>query len=46
MVVVAKDGRTLEVGVAGKEGYVGARLATGLTKSSGREVIQIAGDGF
>ena len=26
-VVVTKDGRTVEVGVVGKEGYVGARLA-------------------
>jgi CRP-like cAMP-binding protein len=45
-VVVAKDGRTVEVGVVGKEGYVGAGLAAGLTRSSVREVIQIAGDGF
>jgi CRP-like cAMP-binding protein len=45
-VVVTKDGRTVEVGVVGNEGYVGAGLATGLTRSSVREVIQIAGDGF
>ena len=45
-VVVTKDGRTVEVGVVGKEGYVGAGLATGLSRSSVREVIQIAGDGF
>ena len=45
-VVVTKDGRTVEVGVVGKEGYVGAGLAAGLTRSSVREVIQIAGDGF
>jgi CRP-like cAMP-binding protein len=45
-VVVTKDGRTVEVGVVGKEGYVGAGLTTGLTRSSVREVIQIAGDGF
>ena len=44
-VVVTKDGRTVEVGVAGNEGYVGAGLAAGLTRSSVREVIQIAGDG-
>jgi CRP-like cAMP-binding protein len=44
-VVVTKDGRTVEVGVVGKEGYVGAGLAAGLTRSSVREVIQIAGDG-
>src|SRR5271170_485149 len=45
-VVVTKDGQTVEVGVVGKEGCVGAGLAVGLTRSSVREVIQIAGDGF
>jgi CRP-like cAMP-binding protein len=45
-VVVTKDGQTVEVGVVGKEGYVGAGLAVGLSRSSVREVIQIAGDGF
>jgi len=45
-VVVTKDGRTVEVGVVGSEGYVGAGLAVGLTRSSVREIIQIAGDGF
>jgi CRP-like cAMP-binding protein len=45
-VVVTKDGRTVEVGVVGNEGYVGAGLAVGLSRSSVREVLQIAGDGF
>src|SRR5271170_1601810 len=45
-VVVTKDGRTVEVGVVGKEGYAGAGLAAGLSRSSVREVIQIGGDGF
>jgi hypothetical protein len=45
-VVVTKHGRTVEVGVVGNEGYVGAGLATGLSRSSVREIIQIAGDGF
>jgi CRP-like cAMP-binding protein len=45
-VVVTKDGRTVEVGVVGNEGFVGAGLAAGLSRSSVREVIQIAGDGF
>ena len=45
-VVVTKDGRTVEVGVVGSEGYVGAGLAAGLTRSSVREIIQVAGDGF
>jgi CRP-like cAMP-binding protein len=45
-VVVTKDGRTVEVGVVGNEGYVGAGLAVGLSRSSVREIIQIAGNGF
>src|ERR1700693_5362307 len=45
-VVVTKDGRTVEVGVVGNEGYVGAGLAGGSSRSSVREVVQIAGDGF
>src|SRR5271167_10245 len=45
-VVVTKDGRTVEVGVVGSEGYVGAGLAAGMSRSSVREIIQIAGDGF
>src|ERR1700693_1520903 len=45
-VVVTKDGRTVEIGVVGREGYVGAGLAAGLSRSSVREIIQIAGDGF
>jgi CRP-like cAMP-binding protein len=45
-VVVTKDGRTVEVGVVGNEGYVGAGLAAGLSRSSVREVVQIAGDSF
>ena len=44
-VVVTKDGRTVEVGVVGIAGYVGAGLAAGLSRSSVREIIQIAGDG-
>jgi CRP-like cAMP-binding protein len=45
-VVVTKDGRTVEVGVVGNEGYAGAGLAAGLSRSSVREIVQIAGDGF
>jgi CRP-like cAMP-binding protein len=45
-VVVTKDGRTVEVGVVGSEGYVGAGLAAGVSRSPVREIIQIAGDGF
>src|SRR6202048_4837999 len=45
-VVVTKDGRTVEVGVVGHEGYVGAGVAAGLSRGLVREVIQIAGNGF
>ena len=46
LVVVTEDGRTVEVGVVGREGFAGAALAVGLRTSSVREVVQIAGDGF
>jgi hypothetical protein len=36
----------VEVGVVGNEGYVGSGLAVGLSRSSVRGIIQIAGDGF
>ena len=42
--MVTKDGRTVEVGVVGNEGYVGAGLAAGLSRSSVREIMQVAGD--
>src|SRR5271155_531091 len=45
-VVVTKDGRTVEVGVVGNEGFVGAGLAVGLSRSSVREIVQVPGDGF
>src|SRR5271155_1094966 len=44
-VVVTKDGRTVEVGIVGNEGIVGAGLAAGLSRRSVREIIQIAGNG-
>ena len=46
LVVATEDGRTVEVGVVGREGFSGAALAVGLRTSSVREVVQIAGDGF
>jgi CRP-like cAMP-binding protein len=46
LVVVMENGRTVEVGVAGKEGFSGAAAAVGLPRSTVREVVQIAGDGF
>jgi CRP-like cAMP-binding protein len=46
LVVATEDGRAVEVGVAGREGFSGAALAVGLRTSSVREVVQISGDGF
>lgn len=46
LVVATEDGRAVEVGVVGREGFSGAALAVGLRASSVREVVQIAGDGF
>lgn len=46
LVVVTEDGRTVEVGVVGREGFSGAALAVGLRTSSVREVVQIGGNGF
>jgi CRP-like cAMP-binding protein len=45
-IVTTKDGRSVEVGVVGKEGYVGGGLAAGLSRSSVGEIVQISGDGF
>jgi CRP-like cAMP-binding protein len=46
LVVVTEDGRTVEVGVVGSEGFSGAPLLFGLKTSPIREVVQIAGNGF
>lgn len=45
LVVHTKDGRSVEVGVVGKEGWVGAPLAVGLRRSPYRAIVQIPGDG-
>jgi len=46
LVVVMKDGRTVEAGVVGNEGFTGAPAAVGLSRGPLRAVIQITGDGF
>ena len=46
IVVVTKDGRNVEAGVAGCEGFAGAPLLIGLPRSPLREQMQIAGEGF
>lgn len=45
LVVTTSDGRSVEVGVVGKEGAVGTSLAVDLKKSPYRAVVQIPGDG-
>lgn len=46
LVVATEDGKTVEVGVIGNEGFAGSVLVVGLRRSSLREIVQIAGDGF
>ena len=46
LLVVTHDARSVEVGVVGKEGFVGAPLATGLRQSLQRVMIQVAAGAF
>ena len=46
LVVVSKDGRSVEVGIVGREGMVGAPLAAGLQRGTFRAIMQIAGQGL
>src|SRR5207244_3050570 len=46
LLVVTTDARSVEVGIVGKEGFVGAPLALGLRNSSQRALVQIKGSGF
>jgi CRP-like cAMP-binding protein len=46
LVIAMADGRTVEVGEVGKEGFAGIPAATGMKRSQVREVVQIAGNGF
>jgi CRP-like cAMP-binding protein len=46
LVIETEDGRTVEVGEVGKEGFAGIPASVGMRKSQVREVVQIAGDGF
>jgi CRP-like cAMP-binding protein len=43
---VMKDGKSVEVGLVGKEGFVGAPLIAGFRTSPTRVVMQISGDAF
>jgi CRP-like cAMP-binding protein len=44
--IETREGKTVEVGIIGKEGMVGLQSAVGLTRSPLHEVVQIAGEGF
>jgi CRP-like cAMP-binding protein len=46
LVIETEDGRTVEVGEVGKEGFAGIPAAVGMRTSQVREVVQIAGEGF
>jgi CRP-like cAMP-binding protein len=45
-ILTAMDGKTVEVGLAGEDGFVGAPLLAGLRSSPTRVVMQVGGDGF
>src|SRR6202521_4852215 len=46
LVVVMKDGKTVEAGIVGNEGFTGTLAAVGLSRSPLHTVVQITGDGF
>jgi CRP-like cAMP-binding protein len=46
LVVAMKDGRTVEAGIVGNDGFAGTPAAVGLSRGPLRAVIQITGDGF
>jgi CRP-like cAMP-binding protein len=46
LVIATEDGRTVEVGEVGKEGFAGVQAAVGINKNQVREIVQIAGNGF
>jgi CRP-like cAMP-binding protein len=43
---VMRDGKSVEVGLTGKEGFVGLPLVVGLRTSANRVVMQVAGSGL
>jgi len=46
MVALSRDGRSVEVGIIGREGMVGIPLTVGLQRGSFRAITQIPGSGF
>lgn len=45
LVVITKDGRSVEVGIVGREGMVGMPLIVGMQRGLWRGIMQIAGSG-
>ncbi|MCU1300513.1 MAG: uncharacterized protein JWQ87_797 [Candidatus Sulfotelmatobacter sp.] len=45
LVAISRDGRSVEVGVVGKEGMVGMPLTAGLLRGTFRAIMQMAGAG-
>jgi CRP-like cAMP-binding protein len=46
LVVALRDGATAEVGIVGREGFIGASLTGGLKRSPHRSLVQMPGDGY
>ncbi len=46
LVALSRDGRSVEVGIVGKEGMVGMSLLAGLRQGTFRAIIQMAGTGM
>ncbi len=46
LVVISNDGRSVEVGIVGREGMVGVPLAVGLQRGTFRAIMQIPGQGL
>lgn len=46
LVVIANDGRTVEVGICGRHGVVGVALAFGLNDAFSRAIVQMPGSGL
>ena len=46
LVIATEDGKTVEVGEVGREGFAGIQAVVGINRNQVREIVQIAGDGF
>jgi hypothetical protein len=46
LVIATEDGKTVDVGEVGREGFAGIQEAVGINRNQVREIVQIAGDGF